>query len=355
MAKISRKGLGIRTYIRSPLRIAICAAVLVALLAAVGLWSMRPLLFGENFHTVIPKEVYRSAQPSPEALERRIKGLGIRTVINLRGEERTGPVLMKAERAVTEDQGVDLYNISLSNGTIPPTNALQGLVYLLDSARRPLLLHCAAGIERSGIASAVAVLLAGGDLAEAREQFGLIYGFVPWYHDPPEMLDYYEHWLALRTWSHTPDRFRYWVHNKYVPSFFRARIKPLDVPTSIAEGTTAMLRFRATNISPKPWRFRKSQRDRGVFLVARMLLLEPGVNDMTKLWGKTGRYLRGRLRDITVAPSETVVLELRVPPLRKPGRYQFFVDLVNKDEAGLPFSAMGSKPLIFELRVESSG
>jgi hypothetical protein len=88
--------------------------------------------------------------------------------------------------------------------------------------------------------------------------------------------------------------------------------------------------------------------------MARMVLLEPGVNGMNKLRGKTGRYLRGRFRDVTVAPSETVMLKLRVPPLRKPGRYQLFVDLVNKDEAGLPFSAMGSEPLIFELRVESS-
>jgi protein tyrosine phosphatase (PTP) superfamily phosphohydrolase (DUF442 family) len=352
MTKISRKGLGIRKYITSPMRIAICAAVLVALLAAVGVWSMRTLLFDENFHTVIPKEVYRSAQPSPEVLERWISELGIRSVINLRGE-RQEP-WFRAERAVTEAQGVDLYNILLSNGTIPQTSALLELVYLLDTARRPVLLHCAHGIERSGIASAVAVLLAGGDLAEAQEQFGFTYGFVSWFDDPPELLDDYEHWLALRAWSHTPDRFRRWVKKYYVPSFYRARIEPLDVPTSIAKGTPVILRFRATNTSPKPWRFRKSEHDRGIYLVARVLLLEPGVKGMTRLWGKTGRYLRSRLRDITVAPGETVVLEIRVPPLRKPGRYQFFVDLVYLDKSAGPFSGMGSGPLIFELGVESS-
>src|SRR5437870_5021947 len=38
-----------------------------------------------NLHTVIPGRVYRSAQLSPDLLERVIGTYGIRTVINLRG------------------------------------------------------------------------------------------------------------------------------------------------------------------------------------------------------------------------------------------------------------------------------
>jgi protein tyrosine phosphatase (PTP) superfamily phosphohydrolase (DUF442 family) len=353
MSKISRKGLRIHKYISFFMRIAICAAFLIALLAVVGFWSLRPLLFDENFHTVIPNQVYRSAQPSPEALERRIRELGIRSVISLRGES-TEP-WFKAECAVTEAHGVDFYAMQLGT-TSPPPAALKQLINLLDTAKRPLLLHCAAGIERSGIASAVVVLLEGGGIVEAREQFGLTYGFLPWHHDHPEVLDDYEHWLALRLTSHSPGRFRYWVDNKYIPSFYRARIKPLHVPSSIAKGKSVMLRFQATNTSSKPWRFRKSRRDWGIRLAGKMLLLEPGVNGLTSLWDKTGRRLRVRLRDITVAPGEAVVLELRVPPLHKPGRYQFFVDLVKKEkEKGeVPFTCMGSEPLIFELRVEYS-
>ena len=341
MMKISRKGLGIRTYITSPMRIAICAVILVALIAAVGLWSMRALLFAENFHTVIPKEVYRSAQPSPKTLERRIQERGIHSVINLRGES-TKP-WFKAERAVTEAQGVDLYHIPLSNCSAPPTNALQELVYLLDTARRPLLLHCAVGIERSGIASAVVVLLAGGDLEEAWEQFGFSYGFVPWYHDHPKILDDYEHWLAEHGWSHTPSRFRHWMKNDYVPYFYRARIEPLDLPTSIAKGSQVVMRFRATNTSPQPWRFR-SDRDRGIHLGAKVRLLEPGAGYEFEL--------RGGFHDLTVAPGGTVVLELAIPPFSKAGRYQFLVDLV--DEHVMWFHAMGSEPVAFALRVEAS-
>jgi protein tyrosine/serine phosphatase len=43
------------------------------------------VLFGENFHAVVPGELYRSAQLSGSRLERHIQAEGIRTVINLRG------------------------------------------------------------------------------------------------------------------------------------------------------------------------------------------------------------------------------------------------------------------------------
>src|SRR5262245_46726283 len=57
-----------------------CAAgLLVAVLAEVG-----RVFVGPNFHTVLPGRVYRTAQPSPDRLERLVRGYGIRTVINLR-------------------------------------------------------------------------------------------------------------------------------------------------------------------------------------------------------------------------------------------------------------------------------
>ena len=122
---------------------------------------------------------------------------------------------------------------------MPPGGTLQELVRLLNTARRPLLLHCEMGVERSGLASAVAVLLSGGNIAEARRQFGLTYGFVPLilHTDLLKVLDDYGHWLAVRRWAHTPERFRRWVENDYVPYFYRARLEPLDVPASIVRAT----------------------------------------------------------------------------------------------------------------------
>jgi protein tyrosine phosphatase (PTP) superfamily phosphohydrolase (DUF442 family) len=320
--------------------VTICV-VLAALLAATLGWFLRFHLLGDNLHTVIPHEVYRSAQPSSAALERWIRELDLRTVINLRGTKVNSP--FNAERAVTEAHRVDFYILPLASGSMPHRRALQQLVHHLDTAKRPILLHCAQGIERSGLASAVAVLLAGGDVAEARKQFSLNYGFVPWLDTHPKMLDDYEQWLALQGWSHTPDRFRHWVENDYVPYFFRARIEPLKVPTSIAKESTVVLRFRVTNTSPQPWRFR-SERDRGIHLGAKVRLLEQGVEDEIQL--------RGGFRDLIVAPGEAVVLEMEVPPFSKAGCYHFSVDLLIENVQW--FSSMGSDPYIFELLVESS-
>jgi undecaprenyl-diphosphatase len=299
-------------------------------------------LFNENFHTVIPGEVYRSAQPSPASLDRRIKKLGLRSIINLRTEENKAPWL-EAESKVAETHGVNLYLVRLSV-FMPPRATFRQLIHLLDTTRRPLLLHCEAGVDRSGIASAVAVLLAGGDVAEARKQFGLSYGFVPWLGSPdlPQVLDHYENWLTAQGWSHTPDRFKQWVENDYVPYFYRARLEPLEVPTSIVKGNSANLRFRAINISPQPWRF-SSRQDRGIHFGVTMRPFAPGHGQEIEL--------RGGFQDLTVAPGEAVVLELAIPPLES-GRYRVLVDLV--DEGKKWFSDMGSEPVIFELRIEDS-
>ncbi len=195
LKKISREGLGIWRYSASYLRVAMYAIVLAALLAAVVLWPLRALLFEENFHAVIPSEVYRSAQPSQVTLERLLREFGLRSMINLRGE-RAEP-WFKDEQTVTKAHGVDYYVIALYSSKIPPRATLLQLVHILDTARRPLLLHCGLGIERSGLGSAVALLLAGGDVTEARKQFALTYGFVPLWDDHPKVLDDYEHcWMC---------------------------------------------------------------------------------------------------------------------------------------------------------------
>jgi len=299
------------------------------------------VLFDENFHAVVPNVVYRSAQPSRAVLERLTRELGLRSVINLRADEDKAS-RFEAEKAVIASHRVDFHLIRLSV-FMPPRATLRQLVHLLDTARRPLLLHCAAGVERSGFASAVAVLLSGKNPAEAQKQVGLTYGFVP-VICPPDLrnvLDNYEHSLAGRGWSHTPDRFRQWVETDYVPYFYRARVEPLDIPTAISRGSRAILRFRAINTSLQPLRF-LADHDRGVHLGAKVRPSEPGVGQEVEL--------RGGFLDLTVEPGGAVVLELEVPPLFESGRYKFLLDLV--DERVKWFSEMGSDPIVFELGVD---
>ena len=343
MAEILYNGVRIKRHRGYLLGITRYGVAGVTLFALTGLWVFRGPLLHENFHTVIPNEVYRSSQLSPEVLERRIRELSLRSVINLRTNENTTS-RFKGEQEVTEVHGVDLHLIRL-RVSMPPRGTLQQLVHLLNTVRRPLLLHCERGVERSGIASAVAVLLSGRNIAEARKQFGLTYGFVPLLcpSDLLRVLDDYGRWLAVRGWAHTPERFRRWVENDYVPYFYRARLEPLDVPTSIIRGSGVLMRFRATNTSPQPWRLR-SDPNRGVHLGAKVRMFEPNV--------KKEFELRGGFRNLTVAPGDSVVLKIETPATLESGRYKFFVDLV--DERVKWFSDMGSEPITFELRIEDS-
>jgi protein tyrosine phosphatase (PTP) superfamily phosphohydrolase (DUF442 family) len=343
MAEISQDKADIREPRAPQWRLARYVVALVGLLVVAGLLLFRGPLFSSNFRAVIPNEVYRSAQLPPVALERRIRELGLRSVINLRTYDKE-KFFLKTESDVTEVHGVDLHLVWLSM-LMPNRATLWRLVHLLDTAKRPLLLHCKRGVDRSGIASAVAVLLAGGNVSEARKQFGLTYGFVRPFSPPdlPKVLDHYERWLAVQGWSHAPERFRRWVRNDYVPDFYGARLEPLELPTSIARGSGAILHFRATNTSQQPWRM-NSKRDQGVHLGARVLLSEPSGGQLIEL--------RGGFRDLILAPGESVVLNIEIPPLFESGRYKVVVDMV--DDKVHWFSEMGSEPFKFEFRVEDS-
>ena len=58
-------------------------------LAALVVFQFGNYLFRGNLHTVIPGQIYRSAQPTPVSLARWIESIGLRSLINLKGKSRT--------------------------------------------------------------------------------------------------------------------------------------------------------------------------------------------------------------------------------------------------------------------------
>jgi len=312
-----------------------------ALIAALGLTlagPLRLLVFESNLHTVIAGQIYRSAQPSQADIDRWVPELGLRSIVNLRGAKGTADRRWLAdEREAAHRNGIEHVSLRMSAGDIPPAQTLRELVHILDTAPRPLLFHCLAGAERSALASAVAVLLNGGDLAAAHAEFALDKGFV-YLVNPrlPRVLDEYEQWLAGQ--PTTTDRFRTWVMTAYAPYFYRARIEPIDAPTRIPVGAATALRVRVTNTSRQAIPFRAT-RDRGVHLGA-------------KLRGAGGAdpiELRAGLVDLELAPGETTELTLPLPPIAAAGRYDVEVDLV--DEGVKWFQALGSPPLTVSIEV----
>lgn len=140
-----------------------------------------------NFRTVEPGAFYGSRQMGGRALESTIKKRGIRTVINLRGEN-PGSDWYDEEAAACARAGVTLVNLGWSQGRLPEPESLARFVEVVESGEGPFLAHCAGGTHRTGVAAAVYLLLHGADVPTARKQFRV--GF----NDAPigQLLDLYE-------------------------------------------------------------------------------------------------------------------------------------------------------------------
>ncbi len=107
-----------------------------------------------NFHTVDPGRAYRSAQPDAAGLKAAISQLGLRTVLNLRGEH-PGRDWYDAEKAVCDEMAVTLVSYPMSASSLPPADLLAGILDTLQTADYPMLIHCQAGADRAGAVSAL--------------------------------------------------------------------------------------------------------------------------------------------------------------------------------------------------------
>ena len=131
-----------------------------------------------NFHEVIAGEFYRSGQPSIAQLDSYIKAHGIRTVINLRGENPDASWYQQ-EVAQSQSLGITHIDFGMSAGkalTMPET---EKLITLLRNAQKPILIHCQGGADRSGLV-AVIYLQQIAHIAEdvAERQLSPFYGHV---------------------------------------------------------------------------------------------------------------------------------------------------------------------------------
>ena len=125
-----------------------------------------------NFFKVAPG-VYRSNQPT-HARFRRYRDMGIRTVINLRGEDAYSHYLFEKESC--EALGLTLIDAKLWARRTASAERILAMIEAMRVAERPMLFHCKSGADRAGFAAAVYLLVFEGvPVAEAKKQLGLKY------------------------------------------------------------------------------------------------------------------------------------------------------------------------------------
>ncbi len=146
-----------------------------------GTWAKPLFMPGlDNFYRV-SESLYRGAQPGPEGF-RKLHGMGIRTVINLRSMHSDAD----------EIGGLPLRMVDIGCEAHDPDEdeVVEFLKAVTDSANHPVFVHCKHGSDRTGLMCAVyRVAVQGWEKEQAIEELTLGgFGFHKIYTDIPKFL-----------------------------------------------------------------------------------------------------------------------------------------------------------------------
>lgn len=164
-----------------------------------------------NFHTVIAGQVYRCAQPSAQQLAQIKTKYGIRSVLNLRSIHSSRPIY-QTELRVCRSLRIKLFHFRMSPKKFPGIKQLKQLVNLLQKAPKPMLIHCKAGADRTGLASAIMLILHDYPIFAIKHQYSFHYLVVSPNSVGKLVIPYYLCWLRDHKLQNSRKNFLLWMH-----------------------------------------------------------------------------------------------------------------------------------------------
>lgn len=165
-------------------------------------------------------EMVRTNQPLPHHIKREAER-GIKTIINLRGENRDGSYYLEKEACAR--YGVDLVNFRVKSRDVPAKEVLHGARDLFRSVKYPALMHCKSGADRVGFMSTLYLFLHRAEpLDKALAQFHWTYGHVR--HGKTGILDFFFE-CYLQDAAVTGLDFFDWVDQVYDPDAMKQAFK----------------------------------------------------------------------------------------------------------------------------------
>ena len=150
-------------------------AVMVVIAGSFTLYQ----LWNHNFHEVLPGELYRSGQFGEGDIAEYVKDYGIRSIINLRGENKGSP-WYDAEIHDAKAAGITHIDFRMSSKRVLADAELAQLIRIMRDAPKPTLIHCNGGANRTGLAAAIYLTaIAKTDLETAENQLSVRFGNFP--------------------------------------------------------------------------------------------------------------------------------------------------------------------------------
>ena len=108
-----------------------------------------------NLHQ-IDEQMWRSNQPTPGRIADYAE-MGIKTIINLRGERNDGGWRLEAEACYKHQ--ISLVDFTARSRAAPDKKMLHDTAALFAQIQTPALLHCKSGADRAGLMSALYLLI----------------------------------------------------------------------------------------------------------------------------------------------------------------------------------------------------
>ncbi len=177
-----------------------------------GLWT--------NLDQIAPG-VWRANQPSAARLRQYHDTLGLKSVLNLRGETQQGFYLFELEtcRAL----GLHLHDFSFSARSAPSREGLLKVMNLFPLIEKPFLMHCKSGADRTGLIAALYLMAEENrPLAEAKQQLSFRY-----LHLKGTATGIMDHFLTMYEAEAQGRTIREWVEQSYDPDRLTASFATL--------------------------------------------------------------------------------------------------------------------------------
>ena len=140
-----------------------------------------------NFYEV-NDDVYRSGQLNKYNLKYYINKHEIKTILNLRGSSNKKYYI--DEIRVSNKYNVKHIDYEISNSVFLDFNKTSEIINIMKNAKKPLLIHCAGGADRTSLASALyQYAIKNKSINESKEEFSLIYGHSPYFREFVKAMD----------------------------------------------------------------------------------------------------------------------------------------------------------------------